>query len=223
MTPLMLTKLVDQRWSRSKCNTPIQRHLDQRDPQGYIYALVACCAPKTILDMPQSARTHWVGIAALSAIILLLGLLYVSFTTDFTESVQPYLPSAFRVGDDCIIPPFSPNQASSSCVTTCYNASNTLLLGEGRDPHITKVVTHIHGFTVFENVYLRNGTFFVVHENSASMGTPSQASGYPLRQNIITKVVDYGPGVDFYPADEVRMIPLKSRACVTRSRQNFRK
>lgn len=153
--------------------------------------------------MPQSARSQWVGIAAVSAIILLLGLLYVSLNTEFAESVRPYLPSSFRIGDDCIIPPFSPNQASSSCVTTCYNASNTLLLGEGRDPHITKVVTHIHGFTVFENVYLRNGTFFVVHENSASMGTPSQASGYPLRQNIITKVVDYGPGVDFYPSDEV--------------------
>lgn len=204
------------RWSRSKFNAP---YSEPPRSKGYIYALVASCAPQITLNMPQS-RSQWVGIAALSAIILLLGLLYVSLNTDIAESVRPYLPSSFRVGDDCIIPPFSPNEASSSCVTTCYNASNTLLLGEGRDPHITKVVTHIHGFTVFENVYLRNGTFFVVHENSASMGTPSQATGYPLRQNIITKVVDYGPGVDFYPSDEVCLI-ARSRHPLTAKFQDM--
>ncbi|KAF8338671.1 hypothetical protein F5887DRAFT_982351 [Amanita rubescens] len=162
---------------------------------------VASCASQITPEMPQSSRTQWVGIAALSAIILLLGLLYVSFRTDISESVRSYLPSTFRIGDDCIIPPFSPNQGSSSCVTTCYNASNTLLLGDGRDPHITKVVTHVHGFTVFENVYVRNGTFFVVHEDSV-VGNSSQAEGFPPRRNIITKIVDYGPGVDFEPSDD---------------------
>lgn len=189
---------VKKGWSRSKSNAPILSHLDHK----YINAPLQAVRSQITLEMPQSSRSQWAGIAAFSAIILLLGLLYVSFKTDISESVRSYLPSTFRVSDDCIIPPFSPNQGSSSCVTTCYNASNTLLLGEGRDPHITKVVTHVHGFTVFENVYVRNGTFFVVHEDSVA-GNSSQAEGFPPRRNIITKIVDYGPGVDFEPSDEV--------------------
>ena len=152
--------------------------------------------------MHQPARTQWVGVAVLSAFILLFGLLYVSFHADFATSVASFLPSTFRVADDCIIPPFPANEASS-----CYHKHpNTLLLGQGHDPHITTVLTHIHGFTVFENIYLRNGTFFVVHPESASLNTSAQAEGYPLRQNIITKIVDYGPGVDFYPNDQVRTL-----------------
>ncbi|KAF8632688.1 hypothetical protein AX15_001741 [Amanita polypyramis BW_CC] len=151
--------------------------------------------------MRQLTRTQWVAIV-LSAFILLCGLLYISLDADFVISVAPFVSSALRFTNDGIIPPLSSNETYSPCYTACYNHSDTLPPGEGHVPQITTVLTHIHGFTVFENIYLRNGTFLVVHPESASMNTTAQADGYPLRQNIVTKIVNLGPGVDFYPSDE---------------------
>ncbi|KAF8632685.1 hypothetical protein AX15_001738 [Amanita polypyramis BW_CC] len=160
--------------------------------------------------MQKPARIHWVGIAILSSFILLFALLHIGLRADFGTSVVSFIPSTIRVTDDYIIPPLSLDKASP-CDTTYYNQPNTFSLAKGHDPQITTVLTHIEGFTVFENIYLRNGTFFVVHPDSVS-NTSGQATGYPLRYNIITKIVDYGPGTNFMPTDEELMFVSASNA-----------
>ncbi|KAK2465104.1 hypothetical protein APHAL10511_002912 [Amanita phalloides] len=122
-------------------------------------------------------RMPWVGLAILSGIALLFRLTFP------IDSISPLL---LKAGISFKTP----------------NSPNAALVVEDHDSHLTTVLTHIHGFTVFENIYLRNGTLFVVHNDSASLGTPSQAAGYPLRMNMISKNVGYEADIDFYPTDE---------------------
>ncbi|KAK2465103.1 hypothetical protein APHAL10511_002911 [Amanita phalloides] len=132
-------------------------------------------------------RIPWIGmILVLSAITLLFR---------FTLPIES--PLLLKTG-------FSRN--ASQTVTTCNPPALEDKIETQRTPagdtRITRVIAHIHGFTVLENVYLRNGTLFVVHNDSASLGTASQASGYPSRKSMLSKNVKLRNGTNFYPTDE---------------------
>lgn len=53
-----------------------------------------------------------------------------------------------------------------------------------------------HGFTVLDNLYLRNGTFYIV---------TSKPSSFPSREHIISRPVELGPGADLQPTDQVSL------------------
>lgn len=54
---------------------------------------------------------------------------------------------------------------------------------------------HVHGFTVFDNLYLRGGTFYVL---------TSDVDAFPPRRNLIAKPLESGRGNDHEPSDNVR-------------------
>ena len=94
------------------------------------------------------------------------------------------------------VPPTPPTNETDTVPPSPTNTHE-----EGR--RITTVLAHIEGFTVFENLYLRNGTLFVVHPDSASLNSTAQANGYPIRKNILTKPIIIKLGVDGDPRDQV--------------------
>ena len=54
---------------------------------------------------------------------------------------------------------------------------------------------YIQGFTVLDNLYMKNGTFFIV--------TSDAASKFPLRSSMISKPLIKSAGVDIEPTDQV--------------------
>ncbi|KAJ7438918.1 hypothetical protein B0H11DRAFT_1752292 [Mycena galericulata] len=58
--------------------------------------------------------------------------------------------------------------------------------------------THVQGFTLLDNIYLRNGTFYVVTHDRAL---------FPPRENLLSRPVDAGSedGVDSEPTDEASL------------------
>lgn len=52
----------------------------------------------------------------------------------------------------------------------------------------------IHGFTILDHLYLRNGTFYVVTPNAA---------GFPPRRNLLSRPLDLGKDYDLEPTDQV--------------------
>ncbi|KAJ6570957.1 hypothetical protein DFH09DRAFT_916709 [Mycena vulgaris] len=57
---------------------------------------------------------------------------------------------------------------------------------------------HVHGFTVLDNIYLRNGTFYVVSTDPASL---------PSRERMLSRPVQGMDGVDTTPGDgELQLI-----------------
>ncbi|KAK7019144.1 hypothetical protein R3P38DRAFT_2981304 [Favolaschia claudopus] len=52
---------------------------------------------------------------------------------------------------------------------------------------------HVHGFTVFDNIYLRNGTFYVVTEDAADL---------PPIERLLSRPLERKPGVDTTPTNE---------------------
>lgn len=61
-------------------------------------------------------------------------------------------------------------------------------------------VTAIPGFTLFDRLYLRNGTFYVVSSDMTSL---------PPRRNILAPPVDVGKGHDMEPTDRVSSLLLR--------------
>lgn len=55
-------------------------------------------------------------------------------------------------------------------------------------------VAAVPGFTLFDRLYLRNGTFYVVSSDTTSL---------PPRRNILAPPVDVGKGHDMEPTDRV--------------------
>ncbi|KAF8628045.1 hypothetical protein AX17_006049 [Amanita inopinata Kibby_2008] len=161
--------------------------------------------------MSSSKNSQCVSGILVLAFVLPLSLLYLTFHAEFGATIRPLLPISFGInGDSCIIPPFLQSDAASFAI--CQDGTITCEKSDNKIRHITTIPTHVQGFTVLENVYLRNGTFFIVHPDSASAGSSSQATGYPQRRNMITKVVDYGNGGDFNPTDEELMFISASNA-----------
>ncbi|KAJ6614757.1 hypothetical protein B0H10DRAFT_2043945 [Mycena sp. CBHHK59/15] len=52
---------------------------------------------------------------------------------------------------------------------------------------------HVNGFTVLDNIYLRNGTFYVVTPDPASL---------PPRNRLLSRPIPRGPGVEIEATDE---------------------
>lgn len=61
-------------------------------------------------------------------------------------------------------------------------------------------VTTIPGFTLFDRLYLRNGTFYVVSSDTTSL---------PPRRNILAPPVDVGKGHNMEPTDRVSALLLR--------------
>ncbi|TFK41786.1 hypothetical protein BDQ12DRAFT_663800 [Crucibulum laeve] len=62
---------------------------------------------------------------------------------------------------------------------------------------------HVHGFTVMDKLYLRNGTFFVL---------TSDVMSWPPRVNLLSHPVDLGQGDKLLPTDEDLQFVHPSRA-----------
>ncbi|KAM6492022.1 Protein of unknown function (DUF563) domain containing protein [Amanita muscaria] len=146
--------------------------------------------------------TRQAGAAAITTFVLLSILLYVSFQPrfDFVPTVIP-LPIKSHTDSNLSSVPVHSDEETESSPTK-----------HGTDLVTTTVLAHVHGFTVLENVYLKNGTLFIVHPDSASLGKSDKAEGYPVRQNLISKIADMKSGVDDDPTDQDLMFISYSSA-----------
>jgi hypothetical protein len=70
-------------------------------------------------------------------------------------------------------------------------------------------VTSIPGFTLFDRLYLRNGTFYVVSSDGFNL---------PPKRNILAPPVNVGQGYDMEPTDQVSNLAL----CFSMASNNFR-
>jgi hypothetical protein len=110
--------------------------------------------------------------------------LFVLFQQGALDSTRPspsnYTPEAYQT----IIEPSEPPESHED-VTSPMDGSFTTI------PH----GANTNGFTVFDNLYLRDGTFYVI---------TSEPSSFPPRREMISKPMNMGPDADLEPTDQVR-------------------
>jgi hypothetical protein len=109
-------------------------------------------------------------------------LMYLSFGSSYRYSVLPY-PTHENIGQGQPAEPPSSQPSEEKPEGLPIGLRHTSIPSGA----------HIHGFTVLDNIYLRNGTLYVV--------TPDQAS-LPPRDRLLSRPVERGPGVDIEPTDE---------------------
>ncbi|KAF8193231.1 hypothetical protein K438DRAFT_1829329, partial [Mycena galopus ATCC 62051] len=121
------------------------------------------------------------GVAALATAILLLT--YLSFDP---SSSLPLVPYAFNSDNNITV--------TESAV---YSAPTSKVKTLGWEETMVPNGAHIHGFTVLDNIYLRNGTFYVVTDNGASFPPRNRLS---LGRHNKSNTVKIGEG-DTEPTD----------------------
>lgn len=57
----------------------------------------------------------------------------------------------------------------------------------------------VHGFTLLDRLYLRDGTFYIIASN---------VSEFPPRRNMISPLMDIDAGHELEPTDKVRVQPV---------------
>ncbi|KAJ7362225.1 hypothetical protein DFH08DRAFT_766748 [Mycena albidolilacea] len=116
------------------------------------------------------------GVVTLTAALLVLR--YLSFDTSLALDLVPYA---------------SHNDNSSTRVESAvYTLASQTTPSGWRETTIPNGA-HIHGFTVLDSIYLRNGTFYVVTDNRTS---------FPPRNRLLSRPVESRAGVDTEPTDE---------------------
>jgi hypothetical protein len=128
-------------------------------------------SPLTILGVITLAAALWV-------------LTYLSFDASLALPLVPYA---------------SHNDNSSTRVESAVYALASQTTPSGWRETTIPNGAHIHGFTVLDSIYLRNGTFYVVTANRTS---------FPPRDRLLSRPVELRAGADTEPTDEVSLRPL---------------
>ncbi|KAF7350300.1 hypothetical protein MVEN_01334100 [Mycena venus] len=117
------------------------------------------------------------GLIALAAILLLT---YLSFGGSL---VLPMVPYAYQ----------SDNNTTLVQSTVDPHPTPNTIKTSGWEMTTIPSGAHVHGFTVLDNIYLRNGTFYVVTDDRTSL---------PPRDRLLSLPIDLKGGVKMDPTDE---------------------